>query len=126
MHLGQLLAYTGRYVESISWFAKGRELNPFPPKWYDVFVGIGAYIGEHYQETEKLLSNPTDYVLDLMYLAAALGQLGRIAEARAILDQCARLKPDIPIIKFAEAEPYQNPADTEHLIDGLRKAGLGV
>ena len=61
-----------------------------------------------------------------MYLAASLGQLGREIEARAALDECARLKPDIPVIEFAKVEPYKFPADTEHLIEGLRKAGLDV
>jgi hypothetical protein len=69
---------------------------------------------------------PSEAVIDLAYRAASFGQLGRQREARAALDECARLKPDIPVIKFAKAEHYKNPADTEHLIDGLRKAGLKV
>jgi TolB-like protein len=125
-HMGLFLAYTGRAAESSIWFEKGLRLNPFPPTWYAVFAGRAAYLDRRYADAARSFDAPTESVKSLMYLAAALGQLGRIVEARAILDQCARLKPDIPIIKFAEAEPYQNPADTVHLIDGLRKAGLDV
>ncbi len=125
-HMGLFLAYTGRAAESSIWFENGLRLNPFPPTWYVAFAGRAAYVDRRYADAAKSLDAPTESVKSLMYLAAALGQLGRIAEARTILDACARLKPAIPIIKFAEAEPFQNPADNGHLIDGLRKAGLEV
>jgi hypothetical protein len=34
------------------------------------------------------------------------------------------LRPDFSIRVYSEQEPYKDPADLEHLLQGLRKAGL--
>ena len=83
-------------------------------------MGVTAYCDQRYADCVKHFSTPDEYVAYRMYLAAGLGKLDRTAEARVVLDQCARLKPDLPVIEFAKAEPYLNPTDTDHLIDGLR------
>jgi adenylate cyclase len=126
--MGCVLTYTGRREQAMPHYQRGLELNPLPPIWYDGQIGVAEYLEGRYERSAASFRHaPKDeWVWDLMYLAASLGQLGRAAEARAALDECARLKPDLPVIKFAKAEPYLNPADTEHLIDGLRKAGLDV
>jgi adenylate cyclase len=51
-------------------------------------------------------------------LAAALGQLGRMEEARAALQAAIDLSPQ----GFAWP-PNFRPVDYEHLLEGLRKAG---
>jgi hypothetical protein len=35
-----------------------------------------------------------------------------------------RFLPDFLLTRFALKEPYKRPGDHEHLIEGLRKAGL--
>jgi hypothetical protein len=35
-----------------------------------------------------------------------------------------RLRPDFSIRLYSKQEPYKNPADLKHLLDGFRKAGL--
>jgi pentatricopeptide repeat protein len=60
-------------------------------------------------------------------LAAALGQLGRVEEARTVMAEA--LERFGESIRFLMAPPSQvkrerRPEDTEHLIDGLRKAGI--
>ena len=57
-----------------------------------------------------------------MILASSLGHLGRIKEARAALDEGERIEPG-RIEKYFQHVPYQNPADHEHILDGVRKAG---
>ncbi len=56
-------------------------------------------------------------------LAASLGHLDRRAEARTALDECERVQPGFAA-KRREWKPYSNPANNEHILDGLRKAGL--
>jgi adenylate cyclase len=53
------------------------------------------------------------------YLIASFGQLGKLAEAKAMIamapsgyDQYSRHRP-----------PFRLPVDHEHIVDGLRKAG---
>ena len=55
-------------------------------------------------------------------LASALGHLGQIEDARAALAECLSIKPTYPEI-HRQLHTYQNPADREHILEGLRKAG---
>jgi adenylate cyclase len=58
------------------------------------------------------------------YSAVAYACLGRNQEARAQSAEILRLQLDFSIRRFSEGEPWKDPADLEHVVDGLRKAGL--
>ncbi len=59
-----------------------------------------------------------------MTLASSLGHLNRLAEARTALDECESIHPGRIQKEFRlDPSPYQNRADHEHILDGLRKAG---
>ena len=58
----------------------------------------------------------------LARMAACLAQLGRLDEARANAAEVLRRKPDFRT--SAVKLRYRDPADLEHALDGLRKAGL--
>ena len=61
---------------------------------------------------------------DRAYLAAACAYLGRDQEARAEIAEVLRLKPGYPIAMVAEDAIFKNGEDVEHLLTGLRMAGL--
>jgi adenylate cyclase len=56
-------------------------------------------------------------------LAAALGQLDRIEEARAALQAAIDLSPQALALYVVRRPPWFLPVDYEHLLEGLRKAG---
>ena len=58
------------------------------------------------------------------YLAVAYAYLGRHKEARHEISEVLRMEPTLSIGKFAQAEAFKNPADLEHVLDGLRRGGL--
>jgi len=58
-----------------------------------------------------------------MILAAALGHQGENTAAKESLAEFLRLQPGFINI-HRNLHKYQNPADREHLEDGLRKAGF--
>ena len=128
VHMGTFLGYAGKPREAHLFFNRAMKLNPFPPVWYPLHIAVVDYIDRRYEAAATVLGAAAEstWTWERLYLAASLGKLGRVAEARLALAHCARFKPHIPVIEFAKAEPYKNPADTEHLIDGLRKAGLEV
>jgi adenylate cyclase len=58
------------------------------------------------------------------YLAACHAQLGEREEARAEAGEVMRMQPDFTLRRFMLSEPFQNPADAEPEVEGMRKAGL--
>ena len=125
MHMGAFLAYAGRAGESENWFAIGRMLNPLPPVWYPQFERIARYCLGQFAEAAVPDRGTSDDVLDLIYVTASLGQLGRTAEAIVSLARCQfMVRPGLTLLAYAEAEPYRERTGITHLLDGLRKAGL--
>jgi len=61
-----------------------------------------------------------------MVLAAAYGQLGQRDEAGRALQELLKLRPDIAQIARPALQMRFEPELVAHLIDGLRKAGLGI
>ena len=56
--------------------------------------------------------------------ATALAHLGRVDEARAALARVHAINPTVSATFIDAVLPFRNPADRDHYIDGLRKAGL--
>lgn len=57
-------------------------------------------------------------------LAASYAVLGREEEAR---DQAAKVltaHPDFSVVNWGCVQPDRYPEDTEHFVEGLKKAGL--
>ena len=50
-------------------------------------------------------------------------RLGSLEETRAALVECERLNPDF-VKRRTDWQPYPDQISTDHLRDGLRKAGL--
>ena len=124
-HMGLLSTYLGNASDGIRWLNKALRLNPYPPSWYRGLLGMAQYAAHDYAEAVASLNPMTgSYPWDRMYSAASYAQLNRIEEARAQLAEWRRLRPLGSLLEYATNEPFKNPADLEHLLDGLRKAGL--
>jgi TolB-like protein/Flp pilus assembly protein TadD len=72
--------------------------------------------------TRQVIREYPEFPRPRITAAAALGQLGRVDEARAMLE--TSLDVLRPILDFISVKPLNyRPEDYEHLLDGLRKAG---
>ncbi len=123
---GSLLAVVGRAEEGIALIREAMRLNPFHPEWYWSAMAIAAYAARRYEdalEANRRISGgrPPQY-WELARAAACHAQLGRIDEARRCAADVMRLKPDFHLA--AERLSYKNPADAEHVREGMRRAGL--
>jgi len=120
--LGEVLDLSGRSEEAIPHSRLGCELNQQDPRVH-TFIGAVARVylnARRYREAEdwarRALERRADYPPAQLYLASTLGHQDRTEEARVVLEGCERLLPGFATI-------YKNPADTEHFLDGLRRAG---
>jgi TolB-like protein/class 3 adenylate cyclase len=122
---GVLLAYLGEHGAAVDWLTTAARLNPYPPEWYGPVVGMAFYSARRYAEALGMLAGGRSWSSwSSMYLAACLARLNRLDEARAGIAKWSAECPALSIVEYARNEPFKNGADLEHLLDGLRKAGL--
>jgi hypothetical protein len=60
----------------------------------------------------------------LRYVVAGLAQLGRIEEARTALTELKRLDPDLAFVEGLLTRLYPCRERVDHILDGLRMAGM--
>lgn len=122
--IGHYFAFMGQFERGVSLSRRAQQLNPFHPGWYWF-----SFARLHYHQREYALtvadaervSMPHFYWTHLL-AAAAKGQLGH-ADARASLERLFAIKPEFSAI--AELKKWNaEPKDFQHVMDGLRKAGL--
>ena len=88
-------------------------------------LGNAFYVAERYEDAVAALKRMPEQNPDSrMYLAAGYAQLGREAEAQAVVAEILEEYPEFSSQGWAEKQGIKFQADRDHLIDGLRKAGL--
>ena len=127
-HLGKTLNYVGRRQEAIALLKKAIRINPIPPNWYLFMLGqsysfTGQY-GEAIAMYKTVLQRNPDDLSALIGLAAVYSASGREEKARAAAAEVLRIEPKFSLERSAEESMYKNQADTERMIDSLRRAGL--
>jgi adenylate cyclase len=90
-------------------------------------ISMTYYFERDYQKAadslqRTLADNPTEPQA-LRWFAAALGQLGRVDEARKALSEALAKAPEAFERYTQQRPPWYRPEDYEHMLDGLRKAG---
>jgi TolB-like protein len=122
--IGHFLAFMGEFERGIALSRRAQQLNPLHPGWYYFSFARYHYDQREYAETIKDLERigmPHFYWTHLLR-AAAKGQL-KHQDAGASLEQIYKLKPGFSA--HAELQKWNAaPDDMEHLLEGLRKAGL--
>jgi adenylate cyclase len=72
---------------------------------------------------ERAIRSFPDFLSPYRWLAAALGELGRTAEAKAALDKAITVSPASFEFQVRNRPPWFRPEEHAHMLDGLRKAG---
>ena len=133
---GWCLALSGDPAECIACMNEAIRVNPFAPVDCLIAMGIAEYTARHYEAAIERYGAITGLaLLKHACLAACYAQLGRDGEARAAVAEALELaRTELATQQGAEAESlrtylaamfhFQNPTSFEHLLDGLRKAGL--
>jgi adenylate cyclase len=128
--LGHMLTYAGRPEETIALVEKAIRLSPNDPR---LFIWLPALAAAHYQlhQYEQAVeigrrswTLNRNWPVGLRYVVAGLAQLDRLDEARAALADLKRLDTDLAAFERVARRVFQNDAPVEHILDGLRKAGM--
>jgi len=123
------LALGGRSKECIAYIGRMLRTDPTHGRHYGN-LGLCYYHMHDYAKAAALLETCKQFARGWRacwtWRAAALGQLGRTAEAKAEAAENMRRDPDFTIARWMRhfGRNFARRADAEHVVEGLRKAGL--
>ncbi len=123
-----LITFTGDWDRGCRLIRWAMEQNPHHPRWYELILAINEYRVANYRGAldETIKANLPDGVWKVALLAAAHGQLGEVEAARATLRTLPASEGDLAQSARAQFEKWFDAPLVDHLMDGLRKAGLGI
>ena len=122
-------SFAGQWDRGMALIKKAQALNPYHPGWYHFPLAINRFRVSEYEQaaTEFAKINTPGWYQMHAGLAASYGQLGRKQEAQSAAKALLERKPDF----LADPRHFYRmrnlaPELGERLMDGLRKAGLGI
>jgi adenylate cyclase len=90
-------------------------------------IACGLYFAREYEgvidAAKRLILAYPDFPMIYRWPAAALGQLGRTAQAKEWLEKAMSDAPAAFNMYIRNRVPWFRPEDHAHLVEGLRKAG---
>jgi len=127
--LGSVLNWSNRHEEGRAALEKSIRLDPRDPNLATRFnaVTVSFYLAGEYvaaiEAARRSIRSYPDGENDYRWLAAALGQVGRIEEAREALEKAIAIAP-ASFDRYARTRvPWHRPEHHAHMLEGLRKAG---
>ena len=124
--LGELLTYAGDWERGLDLAGRAKRLNPNHPGWYWYADFFHFYRERDYPAALAIAQkvNLPDHWGQHVAIAIAGGQLGDRKTAGKAVKRLLELRPDFADIARQEFEKWWDSEFVEHMIDGLRKAGL--
>ena len=119
------LTSVGQSEEALERLDSKENFEPYPPHWHWEIRGQVLYALKRYDEARtsfERMSVIPFWVKGL--LAACCGQLGDTESAERYWAEALEAAPNLGETFERWLEPYQDPADVEHWLSGLRKAAL--
>jgi len=121
---GNALINGGRPRDGVAYLERMIRVDPSQGRLHG-FMGLGLYLLREYQKSADALETCKQLAEQwrpcFLWRAAALAQLGKIEEAKAEAAEVLRFQPSF---RISRTTATADPSQTEHLADGLRKAGL--
>jgi adenylate cyclase len=127
--LGSTLIFSGHPKEGLVALERGIRLDPRDPRSGVSInqVVLSLYFAREYEAAiaaaKRVIHSYPDHPLVYRWLAAALGQAGRIDEAQEALAKAVAIAPASFDLYARRRAPWHRPADHAHTLEGLRKAG---
>jgi len=127
--LAQVFYSVGEPAKAIAIAKMQMRIDPFHPHFVPLMAGIAYYHLKEYHDAQHWLSEAIGRAPNHQYghafLAATYAQLGRLEDAHAEAAEVLRLNPRYSISGTQQrVSVLKRAEDMEHLVDGLRKAGL--
>ena len=127
-YLGFQIAYAGDWERGCALAERATRLNPNHPGWYWFPLFFNAYRQHDYQGALDVVLkvNMPAFWRTHLALATAYAQLGERDAASNAVRELLTIRPDFPVVARDELRKWWDAELIQHLIDGLRKAGLEI
>jgi adenylate cyclase len=127
--VAQVFFSVGAPAKAIEVAKAQMRLDPFHPHFAPLMIGVAHYLLKQYDQAQRWLREASGRAPNHQYghafLAATYAQLGQLEDARAEAAEVLRLNPKYTIGGTQkQVSNFKRAEDMEHLVDGLRKAGL--
>jgi adenylate cyclase len=127
--LGVILAYAGQPKEGLAALETCIRLDPRDPSLVNRLnqVALAHYFCRNYEASieaaDRAIRSFPDFPSPYRWRAAALGELGRTAEAKEAIEKAVAISPASFDFQVRQRPPWFRLEDHAHMLDGLRKAG---
>ncbi|MGH9776250.1 MAG: protein kinase domain-containing protein [Candidatus Acidiferrales bacterium] len=130
-YMGTYIFQTGEWEKGYNLVQRAMSLNPHHPGWF-YFVPFQYHYRKNEYEKALFAAKQANMSYDpwnYLYITAACGQLHRKEEAAVAISGLGRQSPAFLDMAVVREDLEKWNADTElidHLLEGLRKAGLDI
>jgi adenylate cyclase len=125
---GASLISSGRHRDGIAALERSIRLDPRRAAVRLNQIALALYFSGEYkaavEAANRAIRSYPNYPNTYRWLAAALGQLGQIEEAKDALQKAIAIAPAAFDMYVKKRVPWRRPEDHAHMLEGLRKAGL--
>ncbi|MER8530823.1 adenylate/guanylate cyclase domain-containing protein, partial [Mesorhizobium sp. M1272] len=127
--LGGIRDSQGRHEDALALYTRAHRLDP----QFDLslhFLGRALLALGRFDEAEiafkRRLTLAPRSDMTRFYLASLYGRTGRHEEARHYWRETLEVNPNFSVDHLKRALPYRDPNLLDHLVDGLREAGVSI
>ena len=125
---GMADVYVGDPLSAIPRLEKATRLDPASTGHYLHYLATAHLAAGKYEAAVALFRERIRLVpgtdVSRAFLAAALGHLGRVDEAREVWRELMEINPNYSFDAHVGRLPFRNPADVDRIRQGLTAAGL--
>ena len=126
-HLAWTMFASGRPEEALELIQKAMRLNPNYPDWWLMILEESYRLSGRYDEAIETIKEELrrlDQYFTRTRLALYYAQTGRDEEARAEIERVLRMKPDMNLKIWANAQFFKDTSQLERDLADLRRVGL--
>ena len=127
--IGTVLAWAGESDSAIKSNEHALRINPDDPSNFFRHLGLALahYLASRYDQAllyaTSVLQVRPEWWLGQLLSAASAAKTERLEDARRILDELEQVRPGMTC-ELLSILPFSTARDQDHLLDGLRKAGM--
>ena len=124
-HYAWYLVCIGEPQQALDRLSEREAVEPFPPNWHWELRGQALYELGRYEEAASTFARMTNlHYWDHGFLCACYGQLGRTDKAQSHWEKVLEVVPDATAQFLLDFEFRKHQADSDHWLEGYRKAGF--